>query len=774
MSVLLTVSWVLFVLAFVYYLPGRLAVLLLLSDESAEERFSVSLSVGLVFVNVPALLFTGLVGLFREFYLGVPTLFAVSLVWSALFGAGLLWKRRERLRRLFPRPTRRSLVLGAWASVLALFFALNFDLAQFTEDSCVTRAATAVVVGYGEPELVSPDGAANLSHYQDQALRAFEPNRNGVLAHNQAQRLGPTVLTAPALALFGPLGLRVVYLLQGLLLPGLGFALGQRLLSRRWSAWILSVLLPLSPYALNIHTVDENFLSSIFGTLMLVLLVRRRPAWFLAGAALSLFLGIRHVGVVLVPFVFVYVLMESPRRWRSAATLLASLVAFSLPYLILHAHLFASMHSLFEGAMHRPLSPHNLFGWRFELPVLLNFPFTESLYRSPYTAYPPLLALPLDFVRRHGLLLTALLLPGLLQLRRLSRSRVLLLLGWTIPLWLVLLVQSNWVEANKMGVPASTLAPLVLAFAAGTEWLGDGGRAFWRRAALYGLALAVTAGLFLGLRTAETDVDPRVYPANPMYLIYFFGPEAVMWNEESPAYLALERERYRLGLLPDMLPAPIEDGHLGRLVREFGRQLAEPGFEDWKAGPMQHVRLGVTGRELYVPPLSAARQRVSGQRNADWQSFRACTVDGPQVGEGVTVDLDLSEPVAASAALFAAPDDQATAEIDLREPGWAVVRGLTLPSAREPVTLIVGRDCDGLVTIAVAPRGPRQVRLDLPGMRMLTVEPQTVHNDRVRLTLPPEAYVYVTDIRSLNPWRSYARTGTFSEGQLTLGAALPH
>jgi len=767
----LTLGWILIVAAFVYYLPGRLAVLFLLRDELPEERFVLSFASGLLLVNVTSLLVAGLRDMLTNYSMTRSLVLAVSAAWAVTFGILVVWRRRDRIREFFMRPTRRQAAIWIWTAAVSLLFAVNFHRAQTHEDSCIIRAATAVVIGYGRSELLEVPGEDGLTEYQKGAI-GFQTGNTPFITDNQSQRLGPTVMVAPALALFGPLGLRLVYLLQGLLLPGLGLVLGLRLLSTRWAPWLVAILLPMSPYAMNIHVVDENFISSIFGTLMLVCLLRPRPSWVLAGMALSLFLGIRHVGVLMVPAVFAYIVMAAPERRRALLSFSGALSVFGLPYIIMHLFLFLQQGHLFEGAMNRPPMDYSFLGLRFSLPVLLNFPFVESLLRSPYAAYPPLIEVPLDFIRRHGLLLSALVIPGLFRFSSFPLPRRVLIAGWVVPLWCLVLVQSNWTEPNKMGVPASVLAPLLLVMAAGAEWLVDRGVTWRRRSAVAVLGLFVPLALFLGLRTIRTDVDARIFLSIPDYVDEFYGKGTVLWNAETPEYLEFERSRNHLALLPDIVPDPCRTGYAGYLLADMGKELASPTFAEWTAQPMAMMDLAVFGRTNHLAPFALARQIMAGELNSDWLSFRTCS-DSLSADETVEVTLNLVESPTTGDSLFLTESAEGGAEIDLSESGWHIIRGINVPFAEEPVTVVIGRGCDGLMAVYFAPRGLSEVRLDIPGLRMTRVPSEAVKGLRVRTIVPRDSSLLVTDVRTLNPKRTYQRMGTIEDGIVRLGPPRP-
>ena len=765
-----TLVQVLLVFAVGYYLPGRLATNLLVDDVLPEERFPISLATGLLLVNVTAVFVVGVWGLFAAVYMTSGLVLAVSAAWTVALGAWAHRRGRLRLSAFFERPTGRQWALYGLTAVTTLVFAINYDRALLSEDDCAIRAASAIVVEYLRPELVAVPGSEGLTRYQEEALRAFEIDGNPVFVHNQGQRIGPAVLVAPSIALFGTLGLRIAYLLQGLLLPGLGLAFGLRLTSSRWAPWLVAVLLALSPYAMNMYELDENIMSSIFGTLMLVCLVRPRPSWIIAGAALSLFLGIRHVGVVMVPFVLAYIVMVAENRRRALIAFLGALILFALPYLILHANLLLVEGALFEGGLHRPMVPHDFFGLRFELPVLLNFPFTRALYRSPYTALPPLISFPLDFIVRHGLLLCSLLVPGILRLREQTRAHRVLLLGWVLPLWGLVMIQSNWTQAEKMGVPASALAPLVLVLVFGAEWLADRRISAQRRLLGLGAGLLLPAALLVGLRSTPTEMDPRIYDNNPEYLEAFFGQEAVLWHHETPDYLAYERARYRVTWLPDVVPDAMRWGHGGQLVRDLVDDLSKPRFEEWTAQGNDHVRLFMMGREHHIGPFTLARQLAVGAMNSEWLAFRTC--DAPPAAETVDVVLDLSTSPTTGSEVFVAAASESPV-VDLSSPGWHVFRAAEVPFAAEPMNVSLGRACDGQVIVFLTPRGLDTVRLDLPGLRLTQHPADELRDGRVDVRQPADAPLLLVDFRGVGAEREYQRFGSITGGVIRLGPPRP-
>ncbi|MBM4373204.1 MAG: hypothetical protein FJ098_16230, partial [Deltaproteobacteria bacterium] len=563
---------------------------------------------------------------------------------------------------------------------------------------------TAIHLDYGRPELLAAVPEEEASEYHRAALARLKQDRNDFLAHNQGQRLGPAILVAPFLALFGLPGLRLAFVLQGLLLPGLGFVLGCRLLRRPWAAWAAAVLLAVNPWSLGVQVFDENFMASCFGSLMLALLLRERPAWAAAGMSLGLFLGIRHVGVLMVPFLLGFA-WWTVRRPRPLLELCGAAALAGLPCAVLHTFLWIQTGTPFEGAIGRPPAQHSFLGLDFDLSVLLNFPFVDEPLRSPYMAWPPLIAFPLDLLRRLGILAAALLPAGIVHIWRREPGSAFLLASWAVPLWLLVMVQSNWIEPNKMGVPAAALAPVVIALVGGAAFLLEGARRAWRRWALWAGTAVAAAGCGALLAGVETTVDERVLSSRPAYLAEIFPKGTALDLAEKPEFPDLDRERHRLRLLPDLPVDTWHPVHVGRRLGQLVRELASPALDAYAGPPVSVLHLAMTGRRQYVGPLSLARSMRRGPGASPWEAFGPCPgAVGEPNGETVTAVVDLSVPPS----LSCAPVEVTSGEPGCLEltPGTArVVRDLAVPWAEEPVVAVVGRSCDGSAYVATGPRG---------------------------------------------------------------------
>lgn len=756
------------IVGLVYWLPGRLFLECLPGDRRDDTPFALSVGLGLVLVNVPVILAVGLAGLVGPALLERWMVLAASAL--ATLGLGVAaWVRRGRGGSFvrFAPLTRERVLLGALTAAATLFFLVRYDGDRLAEEACMVRASMAVNVDYLRPDRVTMeyDRQGEMSPYRASPNQARELGRNQFLLSNQMQRLGPVILISPFFALFGAFGFRLLYALQGLLLPGLGFMLGLAVFRRgdgggkgpSWAPWAVAGLLALNPYTLASPSFDENFLALGFGTLSLALLLRAAVPPFAAGMAFALFLAVRHVGLLLLPAVAWYLARVSEKPWRSNLRFLGGLALFGLPCLVMHGALLVYQGQLFEGAIDRPPSPHSLFGIPFTLPVLLNFPFVEQPLRSPYMAWPTLAAVPLDLLRRFGLLAAALAPAGVLALMQANRRRAWLLVAWIAPILLLLMVQSNWTEPNKMGVPGSFLPPVVLALVAGAACMLESTRSLARRLGLLGVGLLVPVAAWASASAWHAPLDPRVTTAVPTYLRHVLQNEGVLSLPEHPAFLEADRRRHALSPWPDLRLSYLHPAVVRLRVAQLFDDLRRPSAADYERSLLDVLPRLVMGFDKSVNPLSIAKVLAGQDERATLHPLR---VNGADVGGGLPLGtrrmaLDLREPVvlATRPLLDANPPDVPVLQADR----VSLVKDLHLPWAGATESLLVGRDRFGTTWVVV-----------MPGPVSPSPWPEWVPEARVDggaysgLLVPAEwpigQPIHLIDVRSIAPFRAYERT----------------
>ena len=727
------------------WLPGRLLAVLLVPEQRPEERLPYAITLGVVTVHTAVILVVGGIGLMSPFYATRTVVIAVAL--GVALVAGLLVLRRDGWRAsaglFWLRPTRSHGALLALSLAAFCWFLLQYDADQVLEDSCIVQSSMAINVNFARPELLArvyePDALRFLD--QDWVTLGDDPY-NGFL-FDYGQRLGPGVLIAPFVAAFGAFGLRICFALQGLILPGLGLMLGLALFRRRSSAWLLALLLTFNPYSLDINVNDENFIALWSGTAALCLLLRARPAVVAAAIAMGMFLGTRHVGVLLLPALLWYVVTDRRMGPRSAAVFVLAMTAACLPYLILHGKFLLTGEELYEG---KPV----LFG----LP-----PLADALLRSPYNAYPNLLLYPLDLLHRFGLLLAAALPAGCWLLWRQRRRELWLLAGWMVPVWLIILPMSNWVEANKIGIPASVLATLVVVVVAGLEWLADSAVAPLRRLGGGALGLAVMAGFALPAAAVQTDADERVYT--------MFGDHPGDGGDGMPAgvppivretepYLDFDRSRYQPRLLPDLggattllMPAVAD-----LRARQLAHGLAHPAVAEHNQPLTDWYSTQIMGPGFFVSALSMYRVAMGGPVAPPlWPTAQPDQADQEHLSMRVDVTLQAPPSIAALPLLPAAEGGGVVLNGVHGPP--LLVTGLQVAWLDGPQNAVLARDRLGTVHLLFLPFDPNLVRApDRLGLNLVDGKGYT---DRLPLRLPVGAVLRIHDARSYATSRTLVR-----------------
>lgn len=756
-------------LAAAFWLPGRLLVDLLLPHASPEERLPVAMGLGLALVGTVSVLAVGLLGLAGPWHLTAPVLWTVVASLTVALAAARVAVRGRDFSAWVARPTRTEVAVWCLTALAFAFYLLRYDGDLLWEDACMVRAASAI-----HGETLTPDrlailtGGEPLSVYQSDPLLGQRPGRNAFILHNQGERIGPGLLIAPMMALAGPAAFRLVYALQGILLPGLGFVLGRRLLGRaRWGLAV-ALLLAFSPWGIQTRTFDENLMASCFGTLALVLLLRDDHAPLAAALASAMFLSLRQEAFLpALPFVLAWVARTSRGGPRTAGLYLAGLAVASAPYLLVHiGSMVVDGAPWFEGAFERPLAPHSFLGMDFDARVLLGFPFVPEPVRSPYNAYPTMVAFPLDLARNLGIVFASLVPAGLALLLRMRRADAWMLVAWAAPLLLLVMVQSNWIEPNKMGIPASVGAPIVIAVAAGMAFVLSRDVPPVRRAAWLAGGLAAPLAFAWTVRDYQAPVDGRVF-GMPMELYQkVLPPTLARYSEETPEYVAHDRGRLAPGLLPatgllDWPPALI-----ARDAARLAEDLASQRMASYERPMPDLLQLAVVGTGLTVGPLSILQAIDSGRQPPSVAPLRP--FEGPRDAPSVDLTIDLGSPplLAEQPIRPGVPDG---AEVLDPDSGPFLVSGYRITWSEHPENVAVARDRFGTIHVVFMAGTPAHIASSHP------VQPTRLHASsfppgRVHLRAREGDVIRLIEVRCFRPARWYSRFAVVRDGRVWLSA----
>ena len=171
----------------------------------------------------------------------------------------------------------------------------------------------------------------------------------------------------------------------------------------------------------------------------------------------------------------------------------------------------ASQFSEFDGF--RPMFHHNLLGWEFQLNGLFNWPFHDHLVRTPHYPFPTYLTLPLSLILCFGVLLSALIIPGIASQWRASKPWLGFLLLWLVSVLGLFLFQENW-EEPKNTFGALAIPPLGVLMVRGMQWIGDKPRC-WKRWAQFACIVLALEGGILAASRVQVPADERWYVRFP-------------------------------------------------------------------------------------------------------------------------------------------------------------------------------------------------------------------------------------------------------------------
>ncbi len=509
------------------------------------------------------------------------------------------------------RDHRLGLTLAAFVSVI---YAVKFDRSVASiVATCVNEVAFMALD-------VLPDGA-------------------GVMRRNISDaRLGNPAVIASFLAQFHGLGQRALMASCGGLIGLGGYALGCVLTKQRRYGYFAAAVLALNPWVLKFPLPDENLYTLAFASCWLPALLVKRTAWWPIGLLAGLTIGMREPLWLAVPAM----LLAARRDGLRAYFLLLGAIALStLPYHI-HHHLALGSVLTYEGMGQVPTFMHSL--GPFELPWqgMMNWPLHSEVVRTPHNPWPMFVLWPLWLLDHFGLALVAVGLVGIVAAWRRDRVVALVLAGLFVPAYVILAVQENWDDPNKMGVLLILFGPLVAAMVLGAQACVRRPR----RELVAAIAVAVALGL-----SVQAIADWRARP-DPRYRSAF-GEDAT----EQPTLL--ERDAQHLASI-----APWPD--FGR-VDDFYDFASMARFRD------------------LVDHISKPRLAF---RSAPWGWFEHRIVDH---GGPVVLELDLRTPPWTNSAPFRvvgggknAPD----IDVDLiASSGIQLVSPVSVPWSKRPLTI---------------------------------------------------------------------------------------
>ena len=310
---------------------------------------------------------------------------------------------------------------------------------------------------------------------------------------------GNVMFTGGMMPLFGIKTFHYLYVLFQLNLYLFVCLLMYRWSGRAWIAVVTALLAVLNPYCLSIEILDRNLIAMSLCAPLLYTVFAHRDKHLLHGLLLGITAGagLRFLPLTYaLPMLILYI--SSRVGFRGYLALAAGFVitfTFNIPHLFHHG-----FHSL----------GHSEPFWQLLWSAL------GELRRTPLMPYPNFVFYALNTLSYFGYALTSLVLFGAGAMALKHRLRFVLLLLISLPTYVVLAAQPDWIEIDKARILLTGLLPLVLFAGHGVVHLLRCQRPLRDGAVLVALPLLVAgAGALLG--TLAGQADATLYDRKQIY-----------------------------------------------------------------------------------------------------------------------------------------------------------------------------------------------------------------------------------------------------------------
>ena len=333
---------------------------------------------------------------------------------------------------------------------------------------------------------------------------------------------GNVMFSGGMMPLFGIHTFHYLYLLFQLNLYLFSCLLMYRWCGRAWIAIIVGLLVVLNPYSLSVEILDRNLMALSLCASLLYTVYNHRREYLLHGLLFGITAGagLRFLPLTYgLPILIIY--LSRKTGLRGYLLLLSGFVltfSFNIPHLFFHG-----FHSL----------GHSEPFWS-QLATALS-----RGSRTPLMPFPNFVFYAVNTLNYLGYALAALVLFGAGKMLIQKRLRFLQLLLISLPTYVVLGAQPDWIEIDKARILLTALLPLVLFAGHGLASLQQSPRLL-RDGAVLALLPLVVAGIVLLLGQVAGQPDMTLYQRKQVY------------QKEAGGYTAhARRQLSRVGALPN-------------------------------------------------------------------------------------------------------------------------------------------------------------------------------------------------------------------------------
>lgn len=493
-------------------LPGLLITKKLFKDVKGLESLVIGTGIGICLVS----LISFSIALFFNIHLEKVIIFAVS-------AAIILILIKKVPSILCLRLGKREILILILALLFLILFLARYDQKTFNY-YCINEESTKLVWG------------TNLG---DESFSKENAKHNLLYEINDV-RLGGVTVVSGFISLFNWFGARLLYALMMTLIPLFCFLITQKIF-KNFILSTSSMFLILLPSLFNLQLSDGNIIALMISLLM-VYLILKRANYGMIGAIFGLLIGVRHIAVLFIIPILFWLYFEKERKRKLINFSVWATIA-SLPWLIHHQLAFGN---IFAHEIIYQFGPnlHQFLWWKFNFNGLLNYPFYNYIVRTPYNAFPTFLLFPATLIKDLGLIIIAFTLLGFVYLFYKKRKLAILLILWFVPLYLLLSVQENWLQPNKMNYIITIFGPLIIWCIAGIKWLFSDYRNKLKICLF--IVFIILGGTFIKtIQFIDTPEDQRLYEEYPTLV------------KETKGIYSFEKEKYnQINLLPSFKKSP--------------------------------------------------------------------------------------------------------------------------------------------------------------------------------------------------------------------------
>lgn len=279
--------------------------------------------------------------------------------------------------------------------------------------------------------------------------------------------LGLSVIASVPVRLFGLSGFHILYSLLGGILALLIHGLVLEIFGRQWLAILGQAIACLNPVVLSYQGLQSNLLAIVLVAAIMYLAVRKEPAYLLIGLFSGFLVVTRPPAMLYLPLVAILLISRTEQRRLKRLGGLVVLIAGLMTTLVFMIPWSSGdwPSAALSAAPNDFLSPrlfaYELFGFKFNFPGLLGYPFADQVIRTPHYPFPTFLTLPMSMAGGLGILLSALFFMGISPLSREEPKLVRFFLAWMMATLLFFGVQEDWDDYKMAGlmlvIPAATV-----------------------------------------------------------------------------------------------------------------------------------------------------------------------------------------------------------------------------------------------------------------------------------------------------------------------------